>query len=134
MSTEYERGYADAVIEALGMPYQHPGGGHVCMYVELDGTTAGACHLPGQHGGRLPDRRTAADLPCVSAWGVRWDGSLLPVPEVGTALVGYIGQLDGDEPVPFVSVEGPRPVRPRSRRVGVARRIPDVRAVPRRVA
>jgi len=29
---------------------------HECVYQEADGTTAGACHLPGGHGGRLPEQ------------------------------------------------------------------------------
>lgn len=28
--------------------------GHVCDYVEPDGTTLGTCHLAGPHGGRCP--------------------------------------------------------------------------------
>lgn len=28
---------------------------HVCDYRDLDGTTAGACHLSAPHGGRCPE-------------------------------------------------------------------------------
>lgn len=62
----YERGFGMAAMIALGMPHRHPAGGHVCLYADLDGTTDGACRLPGKHGGRLPDGRTGADLPRIS--------------------------------------------------------------------
>lgn len=40
------------------------GEGHICDYVEPDGTTTGACHLPGPHGGRCPQcGMAAADCP-----------------------------------------------------------------------
>lgn len=62
----YEAGFGDAAVRVLGVPHLHPDGGHVCLYADLDGTTDGACRLPGRHGGRLPDGRTGADLPFVS--------------------------------------------------------------------
>lgn len=42
---------------------------HTCEYIETDGTTAGVCHLPGEHGGRsvgnpeAPGRGTLLRLP-----------------------------------------------------------------------
>lgn len=44
-------------------------GAHVCDYVDADGTTAGACHLTGVHGGRCSEcGRTARDCEHQADW------------------------------------------------------------------